>query len=295
MSSVATAPPLVRPLSQARILGILRPFDATAAITLWMLVVLQHDTYWNTAARVAAIAACVGTVRRSSWFWLALAAALLAPMLPRWHAYEDHLYFAVAWIAAVGISLLGSRRRRCLAASARMLIALAMGLAVLWKAISGQYLSGETFHHRMLSDARFRTMIAQPIAGLGDAATDQNRAAVARLRASDRPLTVSLSSTPRLSIVAAVITGWTILIELALAACFALPHSARLDAARNPLLLMFMTTTYVVVPVVGFGMLFSALGIAQCRREERHWQFGYFLFAALLAVYAGLGYDHLVG
>lgn len=279
---------------KSRVLGVLRPFDAVTGITLWTLLLLQHGLFWNVVTVVAAVLAFSRSVRYNGWFWLSLSTLLAIPACLHWQTFEDHIFFALLWLAAIGISQLGIHKRRSLVFSARSLIVLAMGIAVFWKAISGQYMSTEMFHHKMLTDQRFCTLITKPVAGLSDAAVTANRTAILGLREVDGPQSVQISTTATLGMLAIFMTYWTILIELAIAACFAFPQLRLLDRLRNPLLMVFLVSTYVVVPVIGFGLLFATMAIAQCRREERAWQYGFFLFAALLAIYSGLGYDHLV-
>ena len=136
-------------------------------------------------------------------------------------------------------------------------------------------------------------MVSTPVAGVTEASILENRDAILSLRHHEGPQVVTLSTTGRLNLVAIWMTYWTIAIELAIAVAFAWKGSRLLWRWRNPMLMVFMVSTYVVVPVIGFGLLFAAMGMAQCGRRERHWQVAYFLFAAILAIYAGLGYHHL--
>ena len=293
MSSVAISHEPTRTVSGARILGIIRPFDAVAGVSLWLMLLLQHGTYWKVVAIGAVIAALHRTVRHSGSFWLTISVLFAIPACLQWHAFEDHAYYAILWLAAIGVTRIGTRQRRSLVISARTMIALAMGLAVLWKAISGQYMSAEMFHHKLLTDPRFCAIVSTPVAGVTPSAVGDNRDAILSLRQMGGEQSVTLSSTATLGLIAVLMTYWTIGIELAIALAFALPRWRLLDRWRNHFLMIFLVSTYLVVPVIGFGLLFAAMAMAQCRRNERHWQLAYFLFAAMLAVYAGLGYQHL--
>ena len=61
---------------------------------------------------------------------------------------------------------------------------------------------------------------------------------------------------------------WTIVIEGAIAVLFLAPARWIKSQLRNGSLLVFTITTYLVVPVVGFGLLFATMGIAQTHARE---------------------------
>ena len=67
---------------------------------------------------------------------------------------------------------------------------------------------------------------------------------------------------------AALFTWWTVIVELVIAVCFALPRRSRLAIVGDLALLLFLATTYTVVPVLGFAAILGTLGLAQSRH---HW------------------------
>jgi len=97
---------------------------------------------------------------------------------------------------------------------------------------------------------------------------------------------VNLDFPYRVTILAWLMTIWTIVIEGAIAAMFLLPANRITDRFRDATLILFMLTTYIVVPVLGFACAFVAIGVAQTQSPRA--KLGYLLTSLTLFVWLSM-------
>ena len=84
--------------------------------------------------------------------------------------------------------------------------------------------------------------------------------------------------TPRLRLMATVLTWGGLFLEASVAAAMLLPAAPVIGAARHATLLGFCLVTYAFAPVAGFGWILTVMGLTQCRPGQR----------ALTACYLGM-------
>ena len=79
---------------------------------------------------------------------------------------------------------------------------------------------------------------------------------------------------------------WTLVIEGAVALVFLLRFSKIRIPALLPdlILIVFIATTYVFIPVIGFGYILTVMGLAACKSDRRKTRVVYLLLFALLQV-----------
>lgn len=221
-------------------------------------------------AIVYAVVAVVPALYRSAWTWFVLAGFHLLPLLREWHGVDNHRWLVGYALLVVGTSFLTADPRRALADQGRWLIGLVFLLAVAWKVGSGEYLDGSFFHHGLLADPRF-----EPVAdlfGLTAEQTAANEALVTDLRGGGPGGT--LADTDGIRLAAQVMTWWGLLLELAIAAAFLLPRPTGLRRWAPVALLVFIVTTYAVVPVATFGFVLLVLaypGLPDRAAVRRAW------------------------
>ena len=75
---------------------------------------------------------------------------------------------------------------------------------------------------------------------------------------------VTLSSGSQVSVAAALLSGGTLILEGAIGVMFLAWRSGRADRTRDYLLLLFLSTSFLVIPIERFGMILCILGLAQC-------------------------------
>ena len=261
--------------------------DLVALATGLVMIRNSHGGFYLVLA-LAAIAAmvCWVEVRRSPWFWLSLAALWIPRLTLRWYENEDHIFFGVYWFAAIGLAMWGCQQREVLARSARVLIGLSFGFAFAWKIMVPQFYDASLFHYKLLYDYRFRQLVTEPLGQLPQVATDKNIQSIRDLHASvSQPTVVPIEVPARVTLLAGAMTTWTIAIEGILAALFLLPATRLTNAWRDISLIFFMISTYIVVPVLGFATIFTAMGFAQDQSKNGRIRLAYGVTLLLLSVW----------
>jgi len=247
-------------------------------------VLLSQDRGIGYSAIVLGIAGLVySPARRSGAFWLLMAALLAWSNVENWWIVDNHKYLINYWVLAVGLSFWTASPAKTIASNARMLIGLAMLLAVVQKLISGDYLDG-TFFHFLLVQGHPRIRWLPEWLGMSSEAIEQNYAAMEEMfRRYDSATTVlQLRDTPGIYWGAQAITWWTQGIEILVAATFLAPARFALSKWRDVALLAFLFTTYAVAQVVLFGWVLTAMGMSQVDPKSRGVRLMYVL--AFLAI-----------
>lgn len=220
----------------------------------------------------------VSTVRTDPRFWCVMTALLGGSLAYNWQPMDNHQFvFVYISLALFCIFHVAEKdRREVMVLTGRYLLGVIMALAVVWKLISPDYLTGEFFGFTVLTRAEFAPAVAM-VADITPDMLEANRRAL-QLLDYDHLLagsyeTVHLESTPAVAVVAQVLTWWTIGIEALIAALFLWPRrwggdSAALFWGAHAALLIFLVTTYLVAPIFGFGWAVVVLGLMTCARRE---------------------------
>lgn len=213
---------------------------------------------------------------RSPYLWLSLAVITGLRFYLDWPSSDNHAYLLSYWCLAFAISA-WLRDPQILFKNARYLIALTFGLAALQKWFSPDYLNGVFFLVTFFVDSRFEEFVV-----LFSAVTfEQIDAAREYLEGDYRSVPAAEAlpfSIPRSMWWLAILsTAWNLFEQSAIAIAFLVPKSSFLGRMRDPLLLVFCLTIYAVVPVVSFGWLILAMGMAQSESKSagiRYWYLG---------------------
>ena len=258
--------------------------DLVAFMTLFVVLLVAHSTGYQILAVTCILAACVSrAARHQPWMWFAICFAFLPRLVFDWYHNEDHVYLTIYWCAAFGLSRCGNNKDEVMACNARLLIGLAFAFAALWKISMPSFYDGSLCTYKLLHDYRFRKVITQPLCGLTDDQVAANHTAMVSLTQTGSPLNaVSLEYPDTVVWIGNGLAWWTILIESGLGIAFLLPPGWIPSAVRNGSLLAFALTTYLVVPVLGFALLFMTLGIAQTSSSESRTRLAYLATSWLL-------------
>jgi hypothetical protein len=219
-------------------------------------------------------------------FWLLTSLPLAAAAMLRWGQLDNHQYLFMYWclVLYLAVGTTPATRKSFIAVNAQALIALCMGFSVLAKILSPSYLDGSFFKYTLLLDPRF-SMVSEGLAGMTPEQLETNRSVATGLRIKHlepkADVGTQLETSPLLPVVASAMAWWTIGIEAIIALAFALPSGVLMRRFRNALLLIFLLTSYAVVPVQGFAWILMNLGIAQCGENERKTRFAYFAAFAI--------------
>jgi len=231
------------------------------------LVVLLVNSNDDTVVLVAVAATCVIVLPRpavltSPWFWGLAFVVIGLRQLSSWHALDDHVVVTTYWCGAIALALTAKDRGTTLAASARFLMGALFAFAAGWKIRSAEFVDSSFFRYTFLFDERFDA-VARVVGGTSEAARRANIDAVEGLLAAAETGEIVMREGDRVGALASVFTWWGLLIETAVAATFVLPLSHRFGVLRHATLVTFVATTYIVVPIAGFGSLLLILGAAQ--------------------------------
>jgi hypothetical protein len=266
-----------------RALAELDPFAASLALTLLVFLLRPIGVGWvRPALLLLAVAGLlVPALRRSSALWLTLAGLTGWRVVADWPLADNHSYLLCYWCLAIGLGLLARDPADLLALSARRLLALAFGLAVVRKLLSPDYLDGTFFRVTLLVDPRFED-VARLAGGLTPELLDQSREALwQHLDGLPAKLAVPALGA-RFDGLALFLTLWTIALEALIAIAFLWPGRA-LAGLRDGALLLFCTTTYAVMSTIAdFGWLLVAMGLSQCDAQRTRTRLAYLAVFALI-------------
>lgn len=289
-------PNLVRPVparrewlaALERAAGQMGRLELTLLLTLLLLIIYPpRYVYISLPLSVMAISAMlIPPLHRSRLLWLSAALLVGGAAIGNWHATDNHKYLLCYWCLAICLSLATSDPDRSLAGIARWLVAAVFSIAVLQKLLSNDYLSSDFFFFELLFDERFAGL-AKYVGGVSEFSSELNASARRALVNYDSVLEgVKLSSdSGSLPVLATFITWWNFLLQGVIAVVFLVPTSTWLARWRHPMLLLFVLSTYMFAPVIGFGWLIIILGVAQLDPAQTRMRLLYLLSFVLLQIY----------
>ena len=233
---------------------------------LLLLHGIDHWTWTMLPEKLLALAMMVyPRLVRNRWAWLGMALCLVFNNLWHWSRLVNHEYIYTYWVLVCAIAVWSATPKQVLAWNARWLIGICFFFATLWKLIGGEYLDGSFLHLTFLLDSRL-AMGAVLFGGLDLATLAENRQLFETMQASAAVLEPQqLATTNRMAIASLILSYWTILIEGLVAVSFLFTVPRWLYRRRDWLLFIFVTTTYAVIPVLGFGALLMVMGLIQAK------------------------------
>jgi hypothetical protein len=272
--------------------------DSVLTLTAIILLLRPLDVWWLApwALTAACLSLVVRPVRRAPITWFLLALLVATRVVVVWPLSDNHIYLLAYWCLAIGLALSSPISAATLSTSSRWLLGAAFGLAVLWKAVlSPDYVDGRFFRVTLMTDERFADA-SLVLGGLSRDQMAENRRFLEPLPEGAALLTPPpFVEPPRLRAFAAIATWGGLFLEAAVAILSLIPlerlsrrspaTAERIQVARHASLLAFCVTTYALAPVAGFGWLLSAMGLAQCRHDQRVLRGGYIAAFVLILLY----------
>lgn len=239
--------------------------DVAAAMTL-LLLILAVDDFWYLRIPVTSLALAgliYRPVARAASFWFLVAAVLVVAHVRNWQVIYNHKYLMTYFVLAMGVSLLSAHPVRTLAANSRVMIGLCFLFAAFWKFYSPDFLDGSFLDFTLLTDRRFEA-VTRVVGGAGSDILASNRDAVADLaRDESRENSVVIHGSSGTLALARFLTGWTVVMESAVAVAFLWPGRRGVARFRDALLGLFLLTTYPIASVLTFGWVLAVMGFAQ--------------------------------
>ena len=222
---------------------------------------------------------------RSPSLWVALALLTGIRFYIDWPSADNHAYLLSYWCLAFAVSAwLGNRE--VLFSNARYLVALIFGFAALQKWTSPDYLNGVFFLITFFLDERFEEFVVLFSSVTFEQIDIAREYLEGDYRSAPAPDSLPFVIPGSMWWLAILSTAWNLFEQTLIAIAFLVPKDSRLGRIRDPLLLLFCFTIYAVVPVVSFGWLILAMGIAQSDGKSatlRYWYTG--AFFALIFFY----------
>lgn len=274
-------------LSINRIFEYENRFDLCIVLTL-LLLLLYSDNFWYIKIPLSVIAISgfiYPRLRASRTLWALAVVIIGLGTYNNWYVVDNHKYLLGYWCLAIFFALLTSTPERTLEKTSRWLVVLVFALAVLHKTLAPDYLDGTFFYYELLFDERF-SGLARYVGGMPEHMEHLNQAARRALVNFESTLaSVQLQGTAPTARLGGFITWWNYLIQAIIAVAFLLPRPAWFARTRHAWLLLFLFTTYLFAPVIGFGWVLAIMGIAQTERAEVRTRALYVVAFLLLQVY----------
>ncbi|MDJ0616640.1 MAG: hypothetical protein QNJ63_07805 [Calothrix sp. MO_192.B10] len=213
--------------------------------------------------------------------WIVLCAVLVVNNIRFWFLYVNHEYLITYWCLVCLLAIYSPQPEKVMSWNAKLLLSLCFFFSTVWKFISGEYLDGSFLHATFLLDNRLE-MGSFLLGGLDLEVLQSNREAFAAMQANGfTNEQVKLITSPLMSSLSIVFSYWTLLIEGVITVAFLSPIPTWLDQNRNWLLILFIVTTYPLIPVYSFAAMLCILGLAQCSMNQQE-QFATYLMVCLL-------------
>ena len=220
---------------------------------------------------------------RSPSLWAALALLTGIRFYIDWPLSDNHAYLLSYWCLAFAVAA-WLDNKEVLIQNARYLVGLTFALAALQKWISPDYVNGVFFLTTFLLDERFEEFVVlfssisfDQIDAARDYLEDDYRAVAA-------PGTLPFVIPGSFWWLAIMSTAWNLFEQTLIAIAFLVPKDSRLGRIRDTALLVFCFSIYAVVPVVSFGWIILAMGVAQSDEKSpaiRYW----YIFAFIVLIF----------
>jgi len=263
------------------------PWELAAKLTLLALLLSPVGNWFIRpfTLGLSVMGLLIPGLWRSPSLWVALALLTGIRFYIDWPSADNHAYLLSYWCLAFAVSAwLGNRE--VLFSNARYLVALTFGFAALQKWISPDYLNGVFFLITFFLDERFEEFVVLFSSVTFEQIDIAREYLEGDYRSAPAPDSLPFVIPGSIWWLAILSTAWNLFEQTLIAIAFLVPKDSRLGRIRDPLLLLFCFTIYAVVPVVSFGWLILAMGIAQSDGKSatlRYWYTG--AFFALIFFY----------
>lgn len=199
-----------------------------------------------------------------------------------WLWIDNHQILISYWCLVCSLAVSSKNPDGILAWNGQIMIGLTFLFATIWKIIAREYWNGAFLHYIFLVEDRVEG-VATFVGGLSADALPQNRLLESIFRQFPQALEgVTLSSSHRLELFTLFASYWTLLIEGSIAISFLVGLVFIFFPFRDWLLILFIGTTYFLLPVLGFAYILIIMGLAQCPPQDRLTRIAYLFIFGLL-------------
>lgn len=242
-------------------------------LLMTLVLLLQHHLkFWYLSGPMTTLVVASliwPRVRAYPLTWLVALVLLAIVAVRNWFSIDNHQYLIIYWCLALFLMLLvgPEERESCLSRSAALLLGMTMLLATAQKVASSEFMNGGFFEYKLLCDERFES-VSTLVGGMTREELHTNRTLHDLLTKGSVDLArldkAVLERSDGIAWIAIFLTWATVLIEGGLGVLFLLPaRNEKFRIFRSGCLVLFIVTTYLVAPVIGFGWTLTAMGLAQ--------------------------------
>ncbi len=257
----------------------------TLQLTALMMVLYPMDKPWMVLQVTGVLMLFHKPFLTNRWLWVVMTAETWRVVITKWWIINNHEFLIGYWCLVCLIAVCSKERDKVLSHNACMLVGLSFGFAIIWKLAANEYLNGEFIHFFLLRDIRFSWLAAM----ISDINLDQlydNREFLHALKILPGPgLGVNFHGNQTLRIMAILFSFWVLWIETTLATSFLFSWPKALIRYRSALLLLFICTTYVIVPLHRFALVLNIFGFAQCPKELKLLRILHLVVAILIPLF----------
>jgi len=249
-----------------------------------LLLVFYHPPSWvgEVPIRIAVLFMFFSPkLSRNRWLWLIVFVGFSIYTARYWYNIDNHKYLINYWVGACFISTLFKDRIQILKINAHLLIVLTFIFALFWKLTSPDFLNGDFMQYNLLTDSRMQYINTALVGITPEQFLDKKLLMQYLSIAPNLETKVTLDSAPRLHVVALVLTYLTLAIEMMVLFTFSLKRFPVFQKIKDYSLQFFILTLYPLIPVTGFGLILSILGMAQLDQGEKK-KFGLYFFAIIV-------------
>ncbi|WP_416669483.1 hypothetical protein [Egbenema bharatensis] len=222
------------------------------------------------------------TLLTSQLMWVLICGIVWWVNAADWLWIDNHKILISYWCLVCALAVSAKDTDGVLAWNGRVLIGLTFLFATFWKMWAGEYWDGAFLHYTFLSDDRVEA-VATAIGGLSPNTLPQNRLLESLLKQFPQAIgRVTLSTSPRLQAFTLAASYWTLFIEGSVAIAFLVNPLQVFSRFRDWFLIVFIATTYFLLPVLGFAYILIIMGFTQCHPKHTTIRVAYIALFAFL-------------
>ncbi len=217
--------------------------------------------------------------------WMLVSVLLIIHNSIFWLTVGNHQYLYTYWCIACTFVVFSKDPEYFLSVNARLLIGFTFFFATLWKLTSGEFVDGSLIHYYLLTDYRLETL-PMFFGNLGQEILAQNRMLNrAIVSAPQEVVSIALNTSPGVLILSKLMTYWTLLIEGSITFVFLFTWPRWAHDKRDIVFIVFILTTFFLLPVPTLSSILTLLGFAQCPLEKKKTLIAYILLFPLVQLF----------
>ena len=243
-----------------------------------------RPAYWDAPVVVLCIMFLLNKrflTNRALWFLIFL--YVMALNFVYFELSANHFYLIAYWSLACGLALATQNQDNVLRQNARMLLGLAFCFAAVWKILEGEYIDGTFFHYSFLTrfiDFDGVPLITWILSPVEVAENIRLKQTLQHLAVADG--SISLTTTNSIRYFSHLLSLWTLLVEAVIGVAFLFNQPKFIAKKRDYLLLLFILTTFILIPIDRFALILILLGLAQCPQERQRLKITYLAIFILM-------------